>query len=138
MEQDKQEDYFWVAQVNDGRMLQEEFGDTFKDVMDLNMDGKIEYFILVMSNDKHSKIVTKLGGKRKLIFFRRRMNHVCDKGKFSWNLTAVGWEQKVGRTVIKSLCFIYPNGSIELNNDEPTLAAAYHESFIKSLQESNP
>jgi hypothetical protein len=138
MDNQTQEDYFWTAQAIDGTTLSDGFGNKFSEVMKLNKAGKLEYFILFMpSNKEHNKIVTKIGGKRKLIFFKRRMNHLSKSGKFEWTLTSVGWEENVKGTVIKSLAFIYPNGGIEFNNDEPTLAEAYHQALIKQLDELN-
>lgn len=132
-----QEDYFWTAQATDGSTLSDGYGNTFADALKLNKEGKLEYFILFMPGKEHDKIVVKLGGKRKLIYFKRRMNHLGTEGKLVWTITAVGWEEKVKGTVIKSLAYIYPNGGIEFNNDEPTLAQAYHEVLIKQLEELN-
>lgn len=132
----EQEAYFWLAETNDGITLQEEFGNTFEEVMTLNKKGDIKYFILIMPNDVHSKLVVKLGGKRKLIFFRRRMGHIAPKGQIKWTITAVGWEEKVKGVVVKSIAYVYPNGGIEWNNDEPTLADAYHQALIKQLNET--
>jgi hypothetical protein len=135
MENQEQNDYFWTVECMDGTTLSDGFGNKIEEVFDLNKKGKIKYFILFMPNNEHSKLVVKLGGKRRLIYFKRRMNHLYSGGKFTWTVTALGWQEKVGKTNIKAISYIYPNGGIEFNNDEPTLAQAYHEALIKLLDE---
>jgi hypothetical protein len=132
------ETYFWTAELTDKTQLCESFGNTIKDVFQANKDGKLRYFMLTSSKDINGKIIITIGGKRKLIYFIRRMNHVCNDFHLEWPLIMVGWEENVKGVAIKSIMYIYPSGGIELNNDEPTLSQAYHESLIKQLKESNP
>jgi len=132
------ETYFWTAQLDDGTQLSENFGNTFKDVIEFNKKGKVKYFMLTSDKDVNGKIIITLGGKRKLIYFIRRMNHLSNDLKLEWPLILAGWEENVKGVAIKSIMYIYPSGGIELNNDEPTLSHAYHESLIKQLRESNP
>lgn len=136
MENQEQNDYFWTVECMDGTTLSDGFGNDIKEVFDLNRKGKLKYFILFMPNNEHSKIVVKLGGKRRLIYFKKRMNHLSPKGNFVWTLTCLGWQETIKGTSVKSLAYIYPNGGIEFNNDEPTLAQAYHEALIKLLNET--
>jgi len=132
------ETYFWTAELTDKTQLSENFGNTIKDVFQANKEGKLRYFMLTSDKDVNGKIIITLGGKRKLIYFIRRMNHLSAELKLEWPLIGAGWEEKVKGVVIKSILYIYPSGGIELNNDEPTLSYAYHESLIKQLKESNP
>ena len=131
------ETYFWTAQLEDGTQLSENFGNTFKDVLEFNKKGLVKYFMLTSEKDVNGKIIITLGGKRKLIYFIRRMNHISNELKLEWPLIKAGWEENVKGTVIKAIMYIYPTGGIELNNDEPTLSHAYHESLITQLKQSN-
>lgn len=129
------EQFIWQAETTDNHLLIED-SIPFGEVMKLNYAGDIKYFGLYQGIIP--KFVVKLGGKRKLIFFRRRMNHVNSQGTASWTITCIGWEERISGKSIKTLLYIYPNGNVELNNDEPTLAMAYHQKVIDQLQESNP
>lgn len=133
MNDQEQKDYFWTAETKDGTMLSDGYGNTVEEVFALNKKGKIRYFILVMPDNTHSKIVVDLTGKRKLIFFKTKRSHAG----FNWVCTAVGWSETVSGVVREAIAYIYPNGGIELTHDKPTLLSSYHEAFIKQVDEYN-
>lgn len=127
-----QEQFSWLVETVDGQVLRED-STNFKEVIELNRQGKVRYFSLVDLTSGITRFVVKLGGERRLIFFRRRMNHIDNKGTFQWTITLCGWQENVKGVTIKSILYIYPNGGVELNNDESTLAMAYHEKLISQL-----
>lgn len=126
------EDYTWVAETKDKISYFEGKGILFSDIMTMNRAEALSYFTII--KDGLPKFIVKLGEKRKLIFFRRRMNHVSNKGTFQWSITCVGWEENVKGVSIKTILYIYPNGGVELNNDEPTMATAYHNKLISQFE----
>lgn len=128
--------FHWSIVLENGKIFSELDKCNFSQVLHHYHLGKLKY--LVVNNTTGPLVMVKLGGKRKPIFFRRRMNHLSPLGNFMWTLTGVGWEELINGTSIKSILYIYPNGKLELNNDEPTMATAYHNELISQLQESNP
>ncbi len=130
------EAYLWVAETFDGKILKES-ETPLRNVLDLNKKGKIKYFLLQPQRDGLKRVLIKLGGKRKLIFWRRRIHHHSSELKLQWTLTIAGWEENVKGVSVKSKVFIYPNGAIEFNNDEPTLVETYHERLIQLAKKEN-
>lgn len=126
--------FTWSAQLADGTQIREEGGkNNFKKIIDENKKGNVKYFYLIPQIDTLRPVLMKLGGKRKLIFWRRRI--FCKKDiSFNWTLHIIGWEENVRGVSIKHKLFIYPNGNVESNNDEPTLIQPYMDSLEKQLR----
>lgn len=129
-----EEQYTWHAEV-EGKLINEGDGVTVAEICDYDLGGKVNYFTITSPGNKFN-VTIKLGGNRRLIFFRRRMHHVSNVGGFDWTLTCVGWQEKVRGVSRKTLLYLYPNGNIEVNDDEPTLATAYHEKLIELLNQN--
>lgn len=126
------EDYTWAAELNNNKILREGHLAKILDVVSHAENKELNYFILL--KDDSPKFVLTMGGKRKPIFFRRRMNHICNKGNFQWTITCIGWQENVKGVSIKTLLYVYPNGSVELSNGEPMLADSYHKRLISQFE----
>lgn len=148
-----QELYRWIAQTNSGEVYEEytysdpkligvdgewKKEDSFKDVIKENKEGNLKYFMLepMKKGLGLRSIAVKLGGKRKLIFWRRRVKKKSPDMELDFTIHIVGWEQNVGGTSIKHKMFIYPNGNVETNNDEPTLLQTYIEAYEQQIKDN--
>ena len=128
------EEYTWEAELTDGTYLIEQ-KDAFKSVLEANKLGKLSNFLLKPQKTDKKPILVSIGGNRKLIFVRRRMNHEAPYGKFMWTIHMLGWEENIKGVNIKSIMYIYPNGQIEMNNDEPRMARFFHEIYINQFKQ---
>lgn len=137
------EEYYWEAETTTGKIMNEK-DNAFADILSLNREGKIKYFMLVPTKPHFKKYAIKLGGKREIIFFRRRMNYVSNRGTFSWTLYILGWKDPVRidgnltKLYKSAKMFVYPNGNVEMNNDEPTLDMDYHNYLIQKFENLYP
>lgn len=125
--------YTWAVELSDHKLLYEETT-SFKEVISLSKAGRILYFMLQPKKDFLKPILIKLGGKRKLIFFRRRMNYVGPEGKLEWTIHILGWEENVKGISIKAKMFIFPTGEIEMNNDESQQQVGYHQKLVEQFK----
>jgi hypothetical protein len=124
--------YKWLAEYEDGTTIDQD-KISFKEILKANEEGKVKFFALIPKNyGIHKKIVVKLGGKRRLIYFERTVG--CFSGEVDPILVyLLGWQETVRGVNIKTICYIYPNGNVEINNDEPSLLTDY----LTKLRQSN-
>jgi hypothetical protein len=125
--------YKWELELDDGRVVNQ------------SPDGEKEQFKFHHRNPDFEKIrVFKLIPKHKdsglrefkmgvpdgatLIYFRRTIANTGNLfPKFQVNM--VGWQIEIGGKKVKQITYLYPDGRIENNYDEPTMV----ESFTESL-----
>ena len=70
--------YRWVAELTDGRILQQE-QTSFRKILELNKQGKVKYFSLIPLQDGFKQVVVSLSGGRRLIYFRRTIGSFPEK-----------------------------------------------------------
>ena len=121
--------YNWIAEYNDGKIVSQK-ETLFKDILEADKRGEVKRFALIPLKPELKEIVINLGGNRRLIYFERTIGNTGNEFK-PFLVYLVGWQETIKGTNTKCITYIYPNGNIEINNDEATLIDAY---IIKEKQ----
>lgn len=128
--------FTWIAELQDTTCLIE--GQSpFSQVMEENKKGNLSRFMLVPTDPSMKRAVVTLNDKRKLIFYRKTLNHLASYGQFSWKIHVIGWEENVKGVSRKVQLFVFPGGEIELNTDESSMEMDYHNKLIELFKKTN-
>jgi hypothetical protein len=115
--------YYWVAEYKDGKTVTKDKC-SFKEVLEANGRGEINRFALVPLTPKLKEIIINLTDNRRLIYFERTIGNTGDEFE-AFLVYLLGWQETVKGVNKKYIMYIYPNGNIEVNNDEATLIENY-------------
>lgn len=115
--------YYWIAEYTNGKSVTKK-DVSFKEVLEANSRGEIKRFALAPLTEKLKEIIINLTGNRRLIYFERTIGNTGDEFK-AFLVYLLGWQETVKGVNRKYIMYIYPNGNIEVNNDEATLIEKY-------------
>ena len=118
--------YRWVVEYLDGKTVPQ--GEIpFREVLEANKKGEVKKFALLplKPNSKFKQLVVDLGDeRRRLIYFEKTIGNTGNEFE-SFLVYLLGWQETIKGVNTKSIMYIYPNGNIEINNDEATLIDDY-------------
>ena len=118
------EPYFWVAELKTGevlsqfvpygnRMIQAKFQIALDEEKKDNL--KAIYWVNTFTGNH---IGCELGnGRRAILFIRKTAKLVGGKTEVIKKIYAVGWQKTVNEKNVKSIMFIYPDGSIRMGDE---------------------
>lgn len=126
------DNFKWQLILEDGTVInQSDNGEkeTFKFNHENKNFEKIKTFILVPQDRNLNKITLNIPTGARLLYFRRTMANTGDLFP-KFHITMLGWQSTVNKVNIKYIMYIFPDGTIEVSNeDEPE----YANEFIVSL-----
>jgi hypothetical protein len=102
----------WSAKYSDGTSLMQYEGEKENSYLAIERD-KLEGFAILSDNNELILLVSLERPTQKLIY-RRRVFHKPFSSKPDEVVWLVGWHENVGGKSIKSICYIYPDGHIEM------------------------
>lgn len=115
--------YYWIAEYTNGKSVTKK-DISFKEVLEANGRGEIKRFALAPLTENLKEIIINLTGNRRLIYFERTIGNTGDEFE-AFLVYLLGWQETVKGVNRKYIMYIYPNGNIEVNNDEATLIEKY-------------
>jgi hypothetical protein len=125
--------YRWAVEYLNGKTAFQ--GDiSFREVLEANKEGEVKQFALIPldPNSKFKQLVVDLGDKRRrLIYFERTIGNTGNEFE-PFLVYLLGWQETIKGVNTKCIMYVYPNGNIEINNDEATLV----DDYILKLKES--
>jgi len=102
--------YYWKCQYNDGTEI------SSRDYKYKDIDrAKLEKFVLLQVNNDKPVLVLNLNGKKRLICRMRTAKTVMTGT--SETVWIVGWQEKIRGYNRKMICFVFPNGTIEVTDE---------------------
>ena len=119
--------YYWIAEYTNGKSVTKK-DISFKEVLEANGRGEIKRFALAPLTENLKEIIINLTGNRRLIYFERTIGNTGDEFE-AFLVYLLGWQETVKGVNRKYIMYIYPNGNIEVNNDEATLIEKYIKEF---------
>ena len=121
--------YRWVVEYQSGKTFSK--GEVeFKKVLEADQRGEVKRFALLPLVPGLKELVVNLDQNKRLIYFERTIGNTGNEFR-PFLVYLLGWQETIKGVNSKVIMYVYPNGNIEINNDEATLIDAY---IIKEKQ----
>jgi hypothetical protein len=112
----------WKALYQDGTLIEES-----PEVSSENIDrDKLKEFYLC--NTQGAIVFAGFFNPNKKLIFRKR-TFMNNQGETLGIVYLVGWHEKIGKGSVKTICYLYPDGHIELDDSREDLALRPCEEF---------